>query len=112
MSSVSISLSNFVLPEHILAALNVRPLSANETVDFIEAYAAADCRLPRAKLRPLIAGLLSAKLRRYVDPWLNTGITKDGTEVPSQRTLQDYPYIAVQDYLEKYPPTVGLDERA
>jgi hypothetical protein len=80
-------------------------------VDFIEAYAAADCRLPRPKLRPLIAGLLSAKLRKYVDPWLDTGITKYGTEVPSQRRLQDYPYIAVQDYLEKYPPTVGLDER-
>jgi len=49
--------------------------------------------------------------RRYVDPWLDTGITKDGTEVPSRRTLRDYPYIAVQDYLEKYPPIVGLDER-
>jgi hypothetical protein len=24
----------------------------------------------RAKLRPLIAGLLSTKLREYVDPWL------------------------------------------
>ena len=111
MSSLSIPLRNFVLPEHILAALNVRPLSANETVDFKEAYAAADCRLPRPKLRPLITGLLSAKLRRYVDPWLNTGITKGGTEVPSRRTLWGDSYIAVQDYMEKYPPSVGLYER-
>jgi hypothetical protein len=104
-------LRNFVEPEHVLAALNVPPLSANQAVDFKEEYAAADCRLPRAKLRPLIAGLLSAKLRRYVDPWLDTGISKDGTEEPSRRTLRDMPYMAVQLYMEKYPPYVGLYER-
>jgi hypothetical protein len=65
-------------------------------------------------LGPTFSGLdvlQALQLRRYVDPWLNTGITKDGSEVPSRRTLRGDPYIAVQDYMEKYPPTVGLYER-
>jgi hypothetical protein len=109
--SLTARLSNSVEPGQVLAALNVQPLSANEVVDFIEEYAAADCQLPRAKLRPLVAGMLSATLRHYIDSWLGTGILKDGTEVPYKRTLVDIPYTTVQSYLEKHPPYFRLDER-
>jgi hypothetical protein len=109
--SVTISFQNSILPENILDALNVPPLNAKDQVDFVNAYVAAGYQLPREKLRPLIGGLLSAKLRHHVDAWLKTGILKDGTEVPVQRRLQGYPYFAVQDYLEKYPPQIGVDER-
>jgi hypothetical protein len=106
-----ISFASFVRQEQILAALNVPPLNANEGADFLELYVAAGGKLANSRIRYAAPRLLSTKLRKYVNQWLSTGIDKDGCEVPSARKILEYAFMAVQDYMERYPPRFLLTER-
>jgi hypothetical protein len=106
-----ITFANLVRQEQILAALNVPPLNANEEADFLDLYVAAGGKLANSQIRYSAPRLLSTKLRKYVNQWLSTGIDKDGCEVPSARKILEYAFMAVQDYMERYPPRFLLTER-
>jgi hypothetical protein len=57
---------------------------------------------------PMRDALISSHLRRFVDPWLDTGRSADGKEFPGNRNLLKAPYShdAVMEYLEKCPVSI------
>ena len=99
---------NGIDAEFLLETLHVAPLDDEHYVYWLERYAAAGGHLPRKETHPVAAALLSRFLRQYVDPWLQTGVRKDGSEAPAQRVLRGACYDVVQDYLQKYPPDMSL----
>jgi len=103
---------NWIQPDALVDALNVRPPDRLAELQFAERYAAAGGDLPRKETRPFAAALLSCALREYVDNWLRSGVNPDGSESPSKRKLFGSSYAAALEYLDRYPPRVGLDHRA
>jgi hypothetical protein len=70
-----------------------------------EGWALPD-NISRDESMPFREALISARLRTYVDAWLETGRHPDGSESPSGRDLRKAPeaWRAFLEYMEKAPP--------
>ena len=109
---------SFISEEHIEKALNVEPPSKSDYDSFVEKYRRGlesyvppekGWRLPdtisKKESYPMRDALLSSHLRGFVDAWLQTGRSSDGSESPMNRNLTKAfnSWLVVQEYLKQAP---------
>lgn len=109
---------SYISKEHIEKALNVEPPSRAAYDSFMEKYRSGlasyvppekGWRLPdtisRQQSYPMRDALLSGHLRGFVDAWLETGRSSDGSESPMNRNLTkaSNSWRVVEEYLKQVP---------
>ncbi len=75
----------------LVEALNVEPGAPGALARFIDNYERSREAAPADELSLIIKCELSSKLRSYVDPWLSSGLSADGSESPGNRKLPAKP---------------------
>jgi hypothetical protein len=109
---------SFISKENIEKALNVEPPTGPDYDSFVEKYRRGlesyvppekGWRLPdtisKEESYPMRDALLSSHLRGFVDAWLQTGRSSDGSESPMNRNLTGslLSWLVVSEYLKQCP---------
>jgi hypothetical protein len=110
--------NSFISKENIEKALNVEPATGPDFDSFVEKYTRGlesyvppekGWRLPdtisREQSYPMRDALISSHLRGFVDAWLETGRSSDGSESPINRNLMRAydSWLVVAEYLKRCP---------
>jgi hypothetical protein len=117
------TVDSYISGKEIQWALNVEPPSAPTYDSFVEKYRKGlESSVPLEKgwtlpdnislqeSQPMRAALISSHLREFVDAWLETGRSIDGSEFPMNRDLTKAPssFLAVTERLTQCPVTLVL----
>ena len=115
-----VKVDSYISEENIEKALHVEPPSRPAYDRFVERFRRGldsyvppekGWRLPpiisREESQPMRAALISSHLRGFVDAWLETGRSSDGSESPLNRDLRRAPdsWFVVEEYLKRCPVT-------
>jgi hypothetical protein len=74
--------------EQILAALQIEPPDHDRFVDFARLYEKDREAIPQKEATRFFFSLRSKYLRAFVDEWLDTELSNNGSESPRQRELR------------------------